>query len=79
MTEKLGRSGPMLFTSIENRYEVDGASAIVEVQDIVYRRKTISSEVRQVATDTMGKSQFIWGLDVRVDARPKWPQRGQRQ
>jgi 3-methylfumaryl-CoA hydratase len=68
MTEKVGRSGPMLFTSIENRYEANGASAIVEVQDIVYRRKTKSSEVRQVATDTMGESQFIWGLDVRVDA-----------
>jgi 3-methylfumaryl-CoA hydratase len=58
----------MLFTSIENRYVVDGASALVEVQDIVYRRKTKSSEVVQIVADTTRESQFIWGLDVRVDA-----------
>ena len=68
MTEKVGKSGPMLFASIENRYETDGASAIVEVQDIVYRKKTKKSEVGQIVADTMRESQFIWGLDVRVDA-----------
>jgi 3-methylfumaryl-CoA hydratase len=37
VTEKQGRSGPLLFVTVEHRYVTAAGTAVVEEQDIVYR------------------------------------------
>ena len=36
VAEKRGRSGPLLFATVEHSYATDAGTAVVEEQDIVY-------------------------------------------
>lgn len=56
VTFKQGRSGSLCFVAVAHRWEADGATAIEETQDIVYRdggSRTAAAAVEKTSRDTL--------------------------
>jgi 3-methylfumaryl-CoA hydratase len=67
-TEKSGKSGQFLLTSVQNILKVDGEIVVAEVQDIVYRSATKKAESSPETIQREIEGDFTWGIDVDIGA-----------
>jgi 3-methylfumaryl-CoA hydratase len=65
--EKAGRSGPLLFVTIEHLIESGDQEVIREIQDIVYRpSSSITGKLSEELPKDIGP-EWTWGIDVKTD------------
>jgi 3-methylfumaryl-CoA hydratase len=65
VTEKTGRSGPMVFVTIRHTVRCDGADVLVEDQDVVYRQGAAANPVTAPAP---APAASAWSEAVTPDA-----------
>jgi 3-methylfumaryl-CoA hydratase len=66
-TEKTGRSGSLVFTTVRSEWEQDGRTAIVEEQDIVYRAAGVALPARSPEPSGDGSPVAVEELEFDVD------------
>jgi 3-methylfumaryl-CoA hydratase len=67
VTTKTGRSGALLFVTVDHRISGDGAAAgeLIERADIVYKDADAAAAVRTAATDI--DADALWACEVAID------------
>jgi 3-methylfumaryl-CoA hydratase len=65
--EKSGRSGPLLFVTVENKIECEGELAIIETQDIVYRSLSGPVENDSDEISVIPESEWLWKMDLSLE------------
>lgn len=65
IAEKAGKSGPLIFLSVENSIRVDGADALTETQTLVYRDDPAPGEAPPPAKPAPDSA--AWSEEIRPD------------
>ncbi|MGV9793276.1 MULTISPECIES: hypothetical protein [unclassified Gordonia (in: high G+C Gram-positive bacteria)] len=61
--EKHGRSGAMLFVTVRSEYRQDGATALIEEQDLVYRSDNSTARPVERLVEDLTPSGTVWSAE----------------
>jgi 3-methylfumaryl-CoA hydratase len=67
ITPKSGRSGPLVFLTVRHTIEVDGAPAVIEHQEVVYRDAAAQGSAPAASASTPAPVDAAWSESVLMD------------
>jgi 3-methylfumaryl-CoA hydratase len=67
ITPKSGRSGPLVFLTVRHTIEVDGAPAVIEYQEVVYREAAGQGNASTSSAATAAPADAAWSESMPMD------------